>query len=205
VDGGTIAPVTFELTGKAEALAAGGQVDCLLMGSGVAGLAPALFTRGAGRVLAADHADLKEYRFSPYVRIAADVVRREAPDLVLVPSTFRGKEFAAGLAASLDAGLAVDVTAIEAEGAGVRFVRPCFGGNRTAVVQPLAKPAVAAVRPKAFPPAPSRDGQPGTVVSVPVTVATEEMAAVRILEVIAGGAGEVNLQDAEIVVSGGRG
>jgi len=203
LEGDRIAPVTFELAGKAVAL--GGTVDCLVLGAGVAAHAPALFARGVGRVLAAEHADLEEYRFTPYVRIAAEVVTREAPDLVLVPATFRGKEFAAGLASALDTGLAVDVTAIDADGDGFRFQRPCFGGNRTAEVQSLTKPAMAAVRPKAFPPAPVADAKPGTVVSVPVAPKPEEIAAARVVELLTGGAGEVNLQDAEIVVSGGRG
>jgi electron transfer flavoprotein alpha subunit len=199
-----IAPVTFELAGKAAALA-GGNVDCLVLGAGVALHAPALFARGVGRVLAAEHADLKEYRFTPYVRIVAEVVSRERPDLVLVAATFRGKELAAGLAAALDTGLAVDVTAIEAAGDGFRFERPCFGGNRTAEVTPLTKPALAAVRPKAFPAPPAVDGRTGTTVPVPVAVGPEEIAASRVVELLTGGAGEVNLQDAEIVVSGGRG
>jgi electron transfer flavoprotein alpha subunit len=205
LEGGTIAPVTFELTGKAAALAGGGQVDCLVLGAGVLALAPALFARGAGRVLAAEHADLEEYRFTPFVRIAAEVARREASDLVLVAATCKGKELAAGLAAALDTGLAVDVTAIDAAGDGFRFARPCFGGNRTVVVTSLSKPAVAAVRPKAFPPAPVENGRPGAVVLVPVDMKPEEIAQVRVVEFLAGGAGEVNLQDAEIVVSGGRG
>ncbi len=203
LEGDQIAPVTFELAGKAAAL--GGTVDCLVLGARVAALAPALFARGVGRVLAAEHADLAEYRFTPYVRIAAEVAARETPDLVLLAATFRGKELAAGLAAALDTGLAVDVTAIDAAGDGFRFERPCFGGNRTAEVTSLAKPAVAAVRPKAFPPPPAADGKTGTVVTVPASVTPDEIAAAHVVEVLTGGAGEVNLQDAEIVVSGGRG
>ncbi len=208
LDGAELAPVTFELVGKGKALAAaaGGSVDCLLLGAGIAGLAPALFARGADRVLAAEHDGLKEYRFTPYVRTAAEVAKREAADLVLVPATLKGKELAAGLASTLDTGLAVDVTAIEAAGDGFRFERPCFGGNRTAEVTSLVKPALAAIRPKTFPQPPAADGKAGSVVPVQVEVKPDELTAVKVLEFVAGGGeGEVSLQDAEIVVSGGRG
>jgi electron transfer flavoprotein alpha subunit len=207
-DGEKLAPITFELTGKAQALAAsaGGKVDCLVFGAGAGGLAPELFARGVDRVLAADHADLTEYRFTPYVRIAAETVKREGPDTVLVPSTLRGKELAAGLAAQLDLGLAVDVAAIEADGDGLRFTRPCFGGNRTVDVTAVAKPVIAAVRAKAFPAPPPAEGKSGEVVQVPADLKPEERDQVRVVEFIAGGGeGEVSLQDAEIVVSGGRG
>jgi electron transfer flavoprotein alpha subunit len=208
VEGGELSPTSLETTGKARALVSGGdgRVDCLLLGEGVAALAPALFASGVDRVLAAEHAELKQYRFSSFVRTAADVVKREGPGLVLIPSSFKGKEFAAGLAAALDCGLAVDVMAIEAAGDGFRFERPCFGGNRVAEVTSLASPVVAAVRPKAFPAPESADGKTGEVVPVAVEIPDEERDGVRLVEFIAGGGeGEVSLQDAEVVVSGGRG
>jgi electron transfer flavoprotein alpha subunit len=206
-NGGEVAPATFELLGKAIELAAGGRVDCLVEGSGTAALAPAFFARGASRVLAADDARLKDYRFLPYAQVAAETVRREGHDLVLVPSSFRGKELAAGIAALLDCGLAVDVMGIERHGdAGWRFQRPCFGGNRVAEVLSASAPVVASVRPKAFPAKASENGRSGDVVSVPVEVPGAELEQVKVLEFIAGsGEGQVNLQDAEIVVSGGRG
>jgi electron transfer flavoprotein alpha subunit len=208
VEGGELSPATFEVTGKARAIAdaAGGRVDCLVMGEGVDAMAAALFARGVNRVLAADHAELKSYRFPTFVRVAAQAVKEEGPGLVLIPSTFKGKELAAGLAALLDCGLAVDVTAIEAAGDGFRFERPCFGGNRVAEVTSLAAPVVAAVRPKAFPaPAPG-DGTSGEVKPIAVELPADSTAQVKVLDFIAGGGeGEVSLQDAEVVVSGGRG
>jgi len=202
-----VSPVTFELLGKARELAAGdGRVDCLVQGAAVGALAPLLFARSADRVLAAEHPGLSEYHFTPFVRTAAEVVRRESPALVLIPSTFRGKEYAAGLAAALDCGLAVDVMAIEREGDGFRFERPCFGGNRIIEVTSLSAPVVASVRPKAFPAPAEAGGRQGELVKVEIDVAGPDLEQVRVLEFIAGGGdGLVNLQDAEVVVSGGRG
>ena len=205
LDRGAVLPATFEILGKAREVAAGGRVDCLVEGEGAAAFAPPLFTAGADRVLAADHAGLREYRFLPFVRIAAEAARREGAGLVLIPSTFRGKELAAGVAAALDSGLAVDVTAIAAAGDGFRFERPCFGGNRTIEVTSVETPVVAAVRPKAFPAPPAQNGRQGEVVPVAVEVTAEELEGVRVLESIAGGEGQVSLADAEVVVSGGRG
>jgi electron transfer flavoprotein alpha subunit len=202
-----IAPSTFEVVGKARMLAAGGRVSCLVQGENASGAAAALFARGADRVLAASHAGLRDYRFLPYVRTAAEVARQEAAGLVLLPSTSRGRELAAGLAAALDCGLAADVTAIEpAAGGAVRFERPCFGGNRLIAVETLSLPVVAGVRPKAFPMPEVANGRAGEVVTVAVEVKPEELESVKLLEFIAGGGeGQVSLQDAEVVVSGGRG
>ncbi len=207
LDRGEVAPVTFELLGKARQLCGSEKgVDCLVQAAEAARLAPALFARGADRVLAAEHAGLKDYRFTPFVRTAADVVRRDQPDLVLIPSTFRGKEYAAGVASALDCGLAVDVMAIEAAQGGFRFERPCFGGNRLIDVTSLSSPVVAAVRAKAFPVPGEEGGRQGEVVKVEVVVDDAEFERVRVLEFLPGGGdGQVNLQDAEIVVSGGRG
>jgi electron transfer flavoprotein alpha subunit len=155
-----------------------------------------------------EHPGLKEYHFTPFVQTAAEVVRRESPALVLISSTFKGKEYAAGLAAALDCGLAVDVMAIEpgADGDGFRFERPCFGGNRVIDVTSLSTPVVASVRPKSFPGPAASEGRQGELVKVEVGVDGAELDRVRVLEFIAGGGdGQVNLQDAEVVVSGGRG
>jgi electron transfer flavoprotein alpha subunit len=204
-DGGP-APATLELLGKAVELAAGGRVDCLVLGAGSRGIEPALFEGGANRVLLADDPALRPYRFLPYVTIAAEAIRRAAPAAVLLPSTFRGKELAAGLAAALDCGLVVDAMAVTADGAKIRCERPCFGGNRVAEVTAEAPPVVIAVRPKSFPVPPPASGRAGEVVEIQVQVPAASLDQVRLLDFIPGGGeGQVNLQDAEIVVSGGRG
>jgi electron transfer flavoprotein alpha subunit len=204
--GGAPAPATLELLGKAAELAAGGRVDVLVMGAGVSTVPPALFACGASRVLIADSPALEPYRFLPFVTVAAEAIGRAEPAAVLVPSSFRGKELAAGLAAALDCGLVVDAMAIAAAGSGLECQRPCFGGNRVAEVTTEGTPVVISVRPKSFPmPAPA-DGKSGELVEIQVQIPGESLDQVRVLEFIPGGGeGQVNLQDAEIVVSGGRG
>jgi electron transfer flavoprotein alpha subunit len=154
----------------------------------------------------ADSPGLEPYRFLPFVTVAAEAIRRAAPAAVLVPSTFRGKEWAAGLAAALDCGLVVDAMAIAADGSRLRCQRPCFGGNRVAEVTSEETPVVIAVRPKSFPPPAVVEGRSGEVVEIQVQIPPASLEQVRVLEFIPGGGeGQVNLQDAEIVVSGGRG
>jgi electron transfer flavoprotein alpha subunit len=203
---GQLSPVTGELLGKAVELAAGGRVDALVIGAGARSLAPALFASGAARALVADAPALDPYRFLPYVQLAAEAVRRVSPAAILVPSTFRGKELGAGLAAALDSGLVVDAMAITADGSKLRCQRPCFGGNRVAEVTAEQAPVVITVRPKSFPAPANADGRAGEVIELPVAVAPAAIEQVQVLEFIPGGGeGQVNLQDAEIVVSGGRG
>jgi electron transfer flavoprotein alpha subunit len=207
IDGGEITASTHEILGKARELApSGGTLDCLVLGPGSDTLAPGLFARGADRVLVAEHPGFKDYRFTPFVRAAAEVAKKQQADLVLLPSTFRGKEMAAGLAGLLDCGLAVDVVEIANTGQGFRFERPCFGGNRLIEVLSTSAPVVAAVRPKAFPLPAEQPGRQGEVEKVDLAPAPDEIERVRLIEFLPGGGdGQVNLQDAEVVVSGGRG
>lgn len=126
---GELSDVTFELLGKAQALAAalGGKVHAALCGSGVEGLAPRL--GAADVVLLADDAVLAHFSPEAWVATLAPVVRDRAPALVLVGNTGMGMDVAAGIAAGAELPLAAYAVDVTAEGGEVRVTSQLYGGK----------------------------------------------------------------------------
>ncbi len=201
---------SYELLGKGRELAdkRGAGLSAVLLGDQVEGLAADLIARGADRVYLAQDPVLAHYRTGPYTDVLAGMINQHKPEIVLVSATPQGRDLAPRVAARVSAGLTADCTGLgidEEEGLLVQ-TRPAFGGNLMAtIVCRQARPQMATVRPgvmKALPPDPARNGE---VVTVPVHL-DERGVLAKIVEVVQQeGDGQVNLQDAQIIVSGGRG
>jgi electron transfer flavoprotein alpha subunit len=201
VDGG-IAAVSRELLGKGKELAAalGGPLSAVVIGASPAAAAQQAAGLGADTVYTVADPSLAAYTTDGYVAAARAAVESASPALILAGSTFQMRDFGAALAADLDAGLAVDVTEITVDGGSVGAVRPSHGGNVvTSYTFPAGKPVVALVRKQSF--APAAEGGAGTIQSLAfpggpirttVTAVTTK-------------SGAVNLTDAAIIVTGGRG
>lgn len=205
---GTLPRAGLELLGKARQLAdsSGVEVGAVLMGANVKGLAAEAGSYGADRVYVIESPVLEKYRTGAYVKAAAELVREHAPAAVLIPGDIQGRDFSSALAAELETGLAPDCIDLEVDaGTGLlRFIRPTFGGNILAAVQcPDTRPQMAAVRPKAFPvPEPDTSRQAETVEA---SVALNEDEIPTKVTGFAEEKGAVNLADADVIVSGGRG
>jgi electron transfer flavoprotein alpha subunit len=201
---------SYELLGKGRELAdkRGAELSAVLLGDQVAGLASDLIARGADRVYLAQDPVLAHYRTGPYTDVLAGMINQHKPEIVLVSATPQGRDLAPRVAARVSAGLTADCTGLEIdeeEGLLVQ-TRPAFGGNLMAtIVCRQARPQMATVRPgvmKALLPDPARNGE---VVTVPVHL-DERGVLAKIVEIVQQeGDGQVNLQDAQVIVSGGRG
>jgi len=201
---------SYELLGKGRELAdkRGAELSAVLLGDQVAGLASDLIARGADRVYLAQDPVLAHYRTGPYTDVLAGMINQHKPEIVLVSATPQGRDLAPRVAARVSAGLTADCTGLEIdeeEGLLVQ-TRPAFGGNLMAtIVCRQARPQMATVRPgvmKALPPDPARNGE---VVTVLVHL-DERGVLAKIVEIVQQeGDGQVNLQDAQVIVSGGRG
>jgi len=201
---------TYELLGEGRRLADKLDVElaAVLLGDEVAGLSEELVARGADRVYLAQDPALTHYRTGPYSDVLAGMVNRYKPEIVLVSATPQGRDLAPRVAARLSAGLTADCTGLDIDERERLLVqtRPAFGGNLMAtIVCRHARPQMATVRPgvmKALEPDRSRSGK---IVEVPVHL-DERGVLAKIVEVVQQETdGQVNLQDAEIIVSGGRG
>ncbi|MBI3924290.1 MAG: electron transfer flavoprotein subunit alpha/FixB family protein [Armatimonadetes bacterium] len=183
----------------------GATVTCVLLGSGVKGLAPKAAHHHADKVLVCDHENLSKYNLEIYAETLARALETHKPDLVMFAATTHGKELAGRLAARFGVGLASDCLSIAAEGDQVVAVRPMYAGKvRTTVRLTGPTPRMATLRPnivKVLDPDSSRTAPVVDLeLSMPARVGTE-----LVLVESKSAAGEVDLSEASIVVSGGHG
>lgn len=207
---GHLAGVSLELLGEGRKLAEdlGVPVSLVLLGADVAGLTSVAGEYGADKVYLVEHPVLAQYRTAPFTDVISGLINREKPEIVLFGATPMGRDLASRIAARIQAGLTADCTGldIDPEERLLRQTRPAFGGNVMAtIVCRHARPQMATVRPKVMTKAEPQPGREPEVIPVPVDL-DERRIATKILEIIRDESGpSVNLQEADIIVSGGRG
>ncbi len=206
--GNSIHQVTLELIGKALELSRqrATEVSAVLLGERVKELPPLLMRHGADRVYIVDAAHLRRYRTLPYARIISELIVACKPEMVLFGATTMGRDLAPRIANRLGTGLTADCTGLEiAPDSGLLLqTRPAFGGNIMATIAcPDHRPQMATVRPGVmqsicFP------EHTGEVVHIAVKEKREDNL-VSILKTIPKKRSAVDLEKAQIIVSGGRG
>jgi electron transfer flavoprotein alpha subunit len=202
---GKIKAPSFEALGEALRLKAsvGGDVSAVVVGSGVQGLADAIAARGADKVYVVDQGYLATFDAAAYGRAVERAAAEAKPSVVLLPGTAMGRDVGPWLAAKLDAAYAADCTALAFENGAVRAKRPVYAGKAVAHVAPDGATFVATLRPKAFAPAPEQAGKSANVVLVTPGDAEHIRAVAKAVTANKGGA--LDVSEADIVVSGGRG
>ena len=180
--------------------AMGGTVDALVMGaSGVDAAGAKLGEVGADRVLVAEDASFAKYSPDGYAGTVAGVAKAGGYGAVLVAATAAGKDLAPRIAARLDAPLASDVTGVEIAGGKVAATRPVYAGKAIQRLRVDAPLAVVSLRPNAF--APGSAAKAGAVSKATAVAASR----VTVREVKAAEQGRLDVAEASVVVSGGRG
>ncbi len=215
-----ISNIAFELLGKGKDLAAdlGTEVTAVLVGSGVKGLADSLAEYGADRVIVVDDPELKEYRTEPYTHALASVIEKFKPDVFLIGATAIGRDLGPRVCARVHTGLTADCTQLdigdfplnpipgkEQKHNQLLMTRPAFGGNTIATIAcPDFRPQMATVRPGVMQ---KKDKVAGAkaVVEEFNPGFTPNNNYVEILEIVKEVSDVVDIQDAKILVSGGRG
>jgi electron transfer flavoprotein alpha subunit len=183
----------------ADALAA--RVETVLLGSGVKGLAAELGHYGGDRVHVFDDPALAHYATETYARALAQAIRAVKPSVVLVPFTAMGKDLAPRVAAEIGAGLVSDCVALTLKEGRLLARRPMYAGKAYATVRWEGEPQMATLRTNVFALRP-----PDATRGVEVVAGTVEAAArARVTAVHAAEAGKIELSEAQIIVSGGRG
>lgn len=208
---GKISSVSFELLGEGRKLAdaLGCKLCAMLLCDKdmVDGFAKEAIAYGAEKVYVKESPLLKVYRTDPFVRAATELIKKYKPEIVLFGATTQGRDFAGAVATTLETGLTADCTGldIDPETKYLRQTRPAFGGNIMATIldYPNYRPQMATVRPKVFPMPNRDDSRKGEIICEPLEMKEDEVRT-KILEFIKGSEA-VNLADAEIIVSGGRG
>jgi electron transfer flavoprotein alpha subunit len=194
---GVFRKVTFEALSAARKL--GTEVNAVALGSGIEGAAAQLGKYGAAKILVADDAALADYTVDAYTNVLAEIIGQAGPAVVILGATTQGKELAGRLSARLDAGLATDCVALKTEDGQVTATRPMYGGKVLADVTLIGAPVIVALRPNII--AAEEAPADGIVEKVAVNVGdVRTRVTSKQLET-----GKIDLTEAEVVVSGGRG
>ena len=196
---------SWEALGAGFNLAAqsGGSVTALIFGKGVEAIAQLALAYGAAEVLLADDATLDDYRPEPYTSLLAHLAGQGKPDVILFPTTTRGREVAAMAAIDLKTGVLADVTALNFADGKISVVRPVYGGKLLAKVVCLATPQIITLRGRAFAKPAAQSGHSGKLTAVAPVVSESEM--LTKVESYTRAEGGVSLTDAGVIVSAGRG
>ena len=206
--GGGLDSTAAELlaAGRGIAAALGEELSIGLLGATLDVPAQQAIAHGADRVYAVNHPLLADYQ--PDLHLAAlDALCRDVnPRAVLIARTAEGRELAPRLAFRLGVGLAQDCLEVSVDESAGRLLanRPVYGGNAVAVVSCDRTPQIAAIRPKAYEPAEPDASRQGSVISFPVDLDASQ-ARTRVVERVREESEGVKLEDARVVVSGGRG
>lgn len=206
---GKVAPVSYELLGIGRKLAdkRGVQLIVLLPGGSVSDYAAGLIAAGADTVLLAEHPVLEQFREDLYAGILEQVIREHKPEVVLAGATAIGRSVIPYVATAIGAGLTADCTRLDIreEDGMLLQTRPAFGGNIMATIEcPHTRPQMATVRPKVMAPSDPDISRTGEVKQVQMPVQLLQ-SRVEVIETVVNVEDQVNIQEVETLVAGGRG
>lgn len=203
VKDGNLKKTSFELLAQAQALGAD-DITALLMGKGVSGLADKLAHYGAGKVLVAEHDLLEHYSTDAASHVVKQAMDSIQPELVLFAASTNGKDLAPRLAARMDLGLASDAIELKHEGGKFVAVRPVFAGKAFAKVSIQSNPALVSMRPNVISAGAADAARSAEVTPLAVNL-SDDMVRAKVVSVEKPEAGKLDVAEAEIIVSGGRG
>jgi len=186
--------------GRLVASKLGQPLTAVVMGNGVEEIAQQSFDLGADHVLGMDDTGLGQFLVEAYGPLLAQLVRERTPHSVIFGASTRGRDLAAWVAAELDTGLVADGIALLVEGETLKVTRPVYAGKLQAEVFVTGQPQLLTLRSRAFAPA-EPTGKTGEVEWLSADVAD---ISTKIVE-FESGEGTVSLNDATIIISGGRG
>ena len=206
---GHIQKVTYELIGEATKLARdlGEDVVAVLLGKDITKQAQTLVEYGAAKVLVVDNPVLEHYTTEPYTKAVHYIIKKFNPNIVLYGASSIGRDVAPRVAGRVHTGLTADCTglAIDPETNLLMMTRPAFGGNIMAtIVCRKYRPQMATVRPGVMAMPAREAGRKGEIIQVDAGLSPADMN-VEILEVVKSAQKVVDITEAKILVSGGRG
>lgn len=205
---GTPAGVALELLGAGRRLADELEVELssVLIGSGMEKAANQLISYGADNVYVVDDPSLANFNDESYADIFVQLIRRYKPEIVLLGATTYGRSIGPRMSSRLGTGLTADCTelTIDKEQRLLEQTRPAFGGNLMATILcPNNRPQMSTVRPKVMKPLAPDSARTGRIITPEVEIPTD--VSIKVLDVVTTLTESVNLTEADIIVSGGRG
>lgn len=207
---GKIKGVSLELLGQGRKMAddLGEKLVAIIPGNEIEDFAKMAIHYGADEAIVVDQKELKDYSTDGYTKAMCTLIKKYNPAVLLIGATNNGRDLGPRVSSRMQTGLTADCTelGVDSETRLVKWTRPAFGGNLMATILcPDYRPQIGTVRPGVFKKPEEDTGRKGEIIHETVEFGPDEIRT-RIVEVIteAGGA-DVNLEEAEIIVSGGRG
>ncbi len=200
---GRPAAVSLQLLGLGRSIAAqtGGAVSALLF-SGDQAIGKALVARGADKVYAVGDSVATEYNSDTWLAYAERAVSAAAASLVLAGHTTQGADLVPRLAFRVNSAVATGCVSVTVEGGALRFTRPCYGGNARETMSFKTLPAVASVRGGCYNALPANPARSGEIVALGGEAPASR---IRVIERHKENPEQVRLEDARVIVAGGRG
>jgi len=201
---GALRKISFELASTARKLAdqLGAEVGAILLGSGIEGLAAQLGKYGVDKVYVGDSPALEPYITEAHAAAAAKIIKENDPAIVLLGASVQGKDLSARLAGKLATGLATDCIDVKIADGKLVATRPMYGGKCFGEVVTSASPQMASLRPNVF--AMAENAKAAAVTKFDPAIDATQIKS-KILEVQKDTSGKVDLTEANVIVSGGRG
>lgn len=205
--GGLLSSTAFELIAKAQELKAhnGEDITAILLGNDIRPLANELISRGADKVIIAEHENLSEYSARPYQQALTQLAQKYMPSIILYSATSLGRDLAPRMMVSLKTGLTADAIDLGYDEDEVFYqTTPAYVGKILAHIVILEKrPQMATVRPNMFTPLAADSSRKGEIIKEAVIVDTDEE--YKVLSVTAKDTSSIAIDQADLLVSGGRG
>ncbi|MUP39334.1 electron transfer flavoprotein subunit alpha/FixB family protein [Labilibaculum euxinus] len=205
---GIIQNVALELLGQARKLAdeLSDKVYAMLLGDQITDQAQGLIARGADEVIVVDAPELKEYTTEPYTQAICQIIRERKPESLFIGATTLGRDLGPRVSARVGTGLTADCTKIEiGENGEMLMTRPAFGGNLMAtIVCKNHRPQMGTVRPGVLFAMDADESRTGAIVNYEVKFNAAKFR-VKLLETVKEDNNLIDITEARILVSGGRG
>jgi electron transfer flavoprotein alpha subunit len=203
-----LAPISAELLGAGSRLAAesGEPMSAVVIGNGVSAQAQEAAAFGASKVYVVDDPILKDYLIDSYLAVMDKVIKQAMPKIVLLGQTQIGRDLTPRLAFRLNTAAVMDCIALSIDPASKRLLmtKPVYGGNAQAIQVCGSDPQIATVRSKAMAPAVKDASRKGEIVNIAAGINPASLRTKILERKIEAGAG-VKLEDAHVIVTGGRG
>jgi len=201
---GAFRKISFELTSTARKLAdqLGEEVGAILLGSGVEGLAGELGKYGVDKVYVADNALLEPYTTDAHAAAVARLVKENNPSILLFGASAQGKDLSARLVGKLMTGMATDCVDVKIVDGKLISLRPMYAGKCYGEILTSSFPQMASLRPNVFPAI--ENSKTPEIIKFDPGLDPGQLKT-KVLEVQKDTAGKVDLTEANIIVSGGRG
>ncbi|WP_461636636.1 electron transfer flavoprotein subunit alpha/FixB family protein [Labilibaculum euxinus] len=205
---GIIQNVALELLGQARKLAdeLNDKVYAMLLGHHITDQAQSLIGRGADEVIVVDAPELKEYTTEPYTQAICQIISERKPESLFIGATTLGRDLGPRVSARVGTGLTADCTKIEiGENGEMLMTRPAFGGNLMAtIVCKNHRPQMGTVRPGVLFAMDADESRTGAIVNYEVKFNVAKFR-VKLLETVKEDNNLIDITEARILVSGGRG